>query len=114
MIDRRIFLAGAAGLAIAPAVAAASPTLTVFELRQYTLKGGARGAFTSLFEQQFVSSQNEVGSHVRAVFRDLDDPDRFVWLRGFADLEARAKALNGFYYGPVWKARGGEAVCSRH
>ena len=42
-------------------------------------------------------------------FRDLDDPDRFVWLRGFADMESRAKALNEFYTGPVWKAHSAKA-----
>jgi hypothetical protein len=36
-------------------------------------------------------------------FRDLDDPDRFVWLRGFADMEARTRALEAFYGGPVWR-----------
>ena len=34
-------------------------------------------------------------------FRDLDNPDSFVWLRGFADMEARKRALTGFYAGPV-------------
>jgi len=109
MIDRRLFLAGAAGAAIAPAVAAETPALTVFELRQYTLKGGTRSAFTSLFAREFVTPQNLVGSHVRAVFRDLDDPDRFVWMRGFADMDARKAALEAFYFGPVWKAHRTEA-----
>jgi hypothetical protein len=40
---------------------------------------------------------------VLGTFRDLDDPDRFVWMREFADLETRKNALEGFYYGPVWK-----------
>jgi len=39
-----------------------------------------------------------------ATFRDLDDPDRFVWMRGFADMAARAESLAAFYGGPVWKA----------
>jgi len=55
MIDRRLFLAGAAGLAVLPAFAA---VLTVFELRQYTVRGGTRAAFTRLFEAQFVASQD--------------------------------------------------------
>ena len=38
-----------------------------------------------------------------ATFRDLDDPDRFVWMRGFPDLSARADALAAFYGGPAWK-----------
>jgi quinol monooxygenase YgiN len=105
MIDRRLFLAGAAGSAIAPAIEAqTAPPLGVFELRQYTLKGGTRAAFTSLFVREFVTTQNVVGCHVRAVFRDLDDPDRFVWMRGFSDMDARKAALEAFYFGPVWKA----------
>ena len=37
-------------------------------------------------------------------FRDLDDPNRFVWFRGFHDKPTRAEALEAFYGGPVWKA----------
>lgn len=36
-------------------------------------------------------------------FRDLDDPDSFVWLRGFSDMESRKRGLEAFYGGPVWK-----------
>jgi len=109
MVDRRLFLAGAAGVAIAPALAEEKTALQVIELRQYTLKGGTRAAFASLFAREFVTTQNEVGSHVRAVFRDLDDPDRFVWIRGFADMDARKAALEAFYFGPVWQAHRTEA-----
>src|SRR5260370_24119248 len=42
-------------------------------------------------------------------FRDIGDPDRFVWLRGFPDMAARAGALRRFYGGPVWKAHRNEA-----
>lgn len=42
-------------------------------------------------------------------FRDLDDPDRFVWLRGFADMEVRTRALEAFYGGPVWEAHSAAA-----
>jgi hypothetical protein len=35
-------------------------------------------------------------------FRDRDDPDSFVWLRGFRDMAARGRALEAFYGGPVW------------
>jgi hypothetical protein len=38
-------------------------------------------------------------------FRDLDDPNRFVWLRGFSDMPARARALGAFYGGKAWKAQ---------
>ena len=41
--------------------------------------------------------------HVLGQFRDLDDPDSFVWLRGFNDMPTRKRALEAFYDGPVWK-----------
>jgi quinol monooxygenase YgiN len=76
----------------------------VLELRQYTLKPGRRDELIALFEREFIESQEAEGMDVIGTFRDLDDPDRFVWLRGFPDMEARAKSLSAFYGGPVWKA----------
>jgi len=76
----------------------------IVELRQYTLYGGRRDELIAVFEREFIETQDEVGAHVIGTFRDLDDPDRFVWLRGFTDMPARAKALNDFYTGPAWKA----------
>ncbi|MEV8378524.1 NIPSNAP family protein [Kribbella sp. NPDC056861] len=81
----------------------------VVDLRQYTLHPGRRDDLIRVFDEAFVEGQEEHGMHIAGQFRDLDDPDRFVWLRGFTDLPTRAAALNGFYYGPVWKARGSEA-----
>ena len=48
--------------------------------------------------------QNAVGAHVVGTFRDFDDPDRFVWIRGFRDMHMRQEALGSFYGGPVWQA----------
>jgi hypothetical protein len=42
-------------------------------------------------------------------FRDLDDADSFVWLRGFRDMPSRAEALRDFYTGPVWAAHRDQA-----
>ena len=78
--------------------------LFVLELRQYTLHPGRRDELVALFEREFVESQEDCGTRLLATFRDLDDPDRFVWIRGFADMAARADALAAFYGGPVWKA----------
>jgi hypothetical protein len=36
--------------------------------------------------------------------RDLDDPNRFAWLRGCTDMCSRTEALQAFYGGPVWEA----------
>src|SRR5436309_8091213 len=76
----------------------------VLELRQYTLHPGKRDTLIELFEREFVESQEAVGAQIVGTFRDLDRPDRFVWIRGFAGMEPRRAALQAFYFGPVWKA----------
>jgi hypothetical protein len=76
----------------------------VVELRQYTLHPGKRDVLIDLFDREFVEPQEAVGIKVIGQFRDVEDPDRFVWLRGFRDMVSRAKALQDFYGGPVWKA----------
>jgi NIPSNAP len=76
----------------------------VVELRQYTLYGGRRDTLIELFEREFVIPQERLGLRLFGQFRDLDDPDRFVWLRGFASWEERPGALGAFYSGEAWKA----------
>jgi hypothetical protein len=75
----------------------------VVELRQYTLHPGARDTLIDLFEREFVESQEAEGIDLIGQFRDLDAPDRFVWLRGFPSMEARARSLAAFYGGPAWR-----------
>src|SRR4030095_3778261 len=77
---------------------------SVLELRQYTLHPGRRDVLIELFDREFIESQEALAMTVVGQFRDLDEPNRFVWLRGFADMASRARALEGFYGGPVWKA----------
>jgi len=77
----------------------------VVELRQYTLVPGRFDDFARLFEDEFVDPLEAAGMTVIGQFRDLDDPNRFVWLRGFRDMPARAESLEAFYGGPLWKAR---------
>ena len=67
------------------------------------MRPGARDVLVDLFDAHFVESQNELGIKIIGQFRDLDDPDRFVWLRGFPDMTTRAERLAAFYGGPVWK-----------
>lgn len=76
----------------------------VVELRQYTLHPGRRDDLIDLFEREFIEPQEAAGITLIGLFRDLDKPDRFVWLRGFPDMDSRAESLRAFYGGPVWKA----------
>jgi hypothetical protein len=107
---RDILAATATGFLALPVIAAkaqgADPMdeLQSFELRQYTLRGHQRDTLIALFESQFIEPQEALGAHVLGTFRDMDDPDRFVWIRGFRDMAARQAALSAFYGGPVWRA----------
>ncbi|MGZ4780275.1 MAG: NIPSNAP family protein [Oryzihumus sp.] len=84
-------------------------TMDVLELRQYTCRPGQREALIELFDRELVETQEMHGARILGQFRDLDDPDRFVWLRGFGTMESRRAALEGFYGGQVW-ARHREAA----
>lgn len=76
----------------------------VVEFRQYRLQPGMRETLISLFEREFVETQEACCMSVLGHFRDLDDPDRFTWLRGFASMAGRPDALDAFYNGAVWAA----------
>jgi quinol monooxygenase YgiN len=81
----------------------------VIELRQYTLHPGQRDVLIELFDREFVETQETTGMRVLGQFRDLDEPDHFVWMRAFPDMPARAEALRTFYAGPAWKAHAAAA-----
>jgi hypothetical protein len=112
MMDRRTLIgtamAGVAALTTSRARAAAKLEQIV-ELRQYTLHKGQRDTLIGLFEQHFIEPQNALGAQVLGTFRDRDDPDRFVWTRGFENMDRRQQALAAFYEGPVWQRYRGEA-----
>lgn len=78
----------------------------IVELRRYTLREGRRDDLIDLFDREFVEPQEELGMAVLGQFRDLDRPDRFVWLRGFTDMRSRRAGLTAFYSGPVWAKHG--------
>ncbi len=103
---RRATLPLAAGALAGPPARVAAATLDwpIVELRQYTLHKGRRDELITLFEREFIETQDAVGARVLAMFRDRDDPDRFVWMRGFESMAARAEALGAFYGGPDWTA----------
>jgi hypothetical protein len=77
----------------------------IVDLRQYTLYPGTRDGFVELFDREFVETQEATGMRIIGQFRDIGDPNRFVWLRGFPDMPARERALTDFYvHGSAWKA----------
>jgi len=81
----------------------------VMELRQYTLHPDQRETFIELFDSTFADPLDATGMTVIGQFRDLDRPDRFVWMRGFKDMRSRARELAAFYDGALWRAHRDEA-----
>jgi quinol monooxygenase YgiN len=84
-------------------------TCRIVELRRYALRPGMRETLIELFDTELVEPQEEAGMHILGEFRDVDDPDSFVWLRGFGDMESRKRALEAFYGGPVWRTHAAAA-----
>lgn len=76
----------------------------VIELRQYALHPGKRDALISIFEREFIEPQERTGMQIIGQFRERNDPDLFVWLRGFPDMETRREALETFYTSDLWLA----------
>src|SRR5580700_4776030 len=95
-----------------PGTQAAVSCCNVVELRQYTLHAGRREPFIELFDRTFADPLDATGMTVIGQFRDLDRPDRFVWLRGFQDMPSRARELAAFYDSNLWHAYRNEANAS--
>jgi quinol monooxygenase YgiN len=79
----------------------------VIELRQYSLHTGAREQLVRVFEDHFVEAQEQYGMCIVGQFRDLDAPDRFVWICGFTDMETRSRAARLLLRSSVDGARPG-------
>ena len=56
----------------------------VVELRQYDLAPGTRDTLIDIFDRHLIEGQEAEEMTIIGQFRDLDNPDSFVWLRGFA------------------------------
>jgi hypothetical protein len=83
-----------------------SMSAAVIELRSYPMKPLGRDSFIDNFEAHYLEEMERFGAIVMGQFRVMDDPDRFVWFRGFSDLTLRAPSLRAFYSGEVWNRHG--------
>lgn len=79
--------------------------MPIFELRNYQMQPGRTREFIRYFEENFLFSQRDEGMDVLGQFEVVGEPDRFVWIRRFPDMESRLRGLGAFYGGPYWKAR---------
>ena len=76
--------------------------IAVLEIRNYLIKPRKRDVFIQYFEDSLIESQKALGGFPLVQNTVKGAEDRFVWFRGFTDMQSRYKFLNDFYYGPAW------------
>ncbi|MBO9584766.1 MAG: NIPSNAP family protein [Flavobacterium sp.] len=78
--------------------------ITVLELRNYLLKPDTAEEFKKYFNTHFVAPMHNLGGYTLGQFKSDGSNDRFVWFRGFKDMQTRVKFLNDFYVdSKTWK-----------
>ena len=75
----------------------------IVEVRAYRIKPGRRDEFIRFFETRAVPALRSYGMQVLGPLIDLENPNKFVWLRSFPSLEERERMKDAFYEGPLWK-----------
>ena len=75
----------------------------IVEVRSYRIKPGRREEFIEFFESRSIPALRAGGMKVFGPLLDLENPNKFVWLRMFPTLEAREQMRDAFYGGELWK-----------
>jgi NIPSNAP len=76
----------------------------IVEVRSYRTKPGKREEFIEFFLKRSVPALREHGMKVQGPFLDIENPNKFVWLRSFPSLEERERMRDAFYGGELWKS----------
>lgn len=83
---------------------ATNKNIKVIELRNYLIKQNEADSFNSYFSNHFNEPMQEMGISVLGKFKIKNNNDRFVWVRGYKDMQQRNNFLNDFYLkSEVWK-----------
>jgi hypothetical protein len=75
----------------------------IVEVRAYRIKPGLRAKFITLFTERAVPAQQALGMQIVGPMIDVENPNKFVFLRSFPSLEERERMKNEFYEGELWK-----------
>ena len=75
----------------------------IVEVRSYRIIPGRREEFIRLFESRAVPALRAHGMKVLGPLIDVENPNKFVWLRSFPSLEERDRLKKAFYEGDLWK-----------
>lgn len=75
----------------------------IVELRTYRTRPGMRARFLDIFREKSIPEHARLGMPILGPFPSVEDPDTFVFLRGFADEGSRAATATRFYESRLWK-----------
>ena len=75
----------------------------IVEVRSYRIKPDRRAEFIEFFEKRSIPALRSHGMQVMGPLIDLENPNKFVWLRSFPSLEDRDRMRKEFYEGDLWK-----------
>jgi len=75
----------------------------IVEVRAYRIKPGRRQEFIQFFEARAVPALRSHGMKILGPLLDLENPNKFVWLRSFPSLAERDLMKEAFYEGELWK-----------
>ena len=75
----------------------------IVEVRSYRIKPGHRDEFIKMFETRAIPALRSHGMKILGPMVDVENPNKFVWLRSFPSLEERDRMKNEFYEGELWK-----------
>lgn len=78
----------------------------IIDIRDYRLVPGRRERLIERCESMLFEEQERLGARFLGAFRDGDDPNRFLFLRGMSDLPTRQRVLTEFYAdGEMWRSQ---------
>jgi quinol monooxygenase YgiN len=74
----------------------------IVEVATYRVKAGRRAEFIQFFETQAVPVMRAHGIRILGPLVDVENPNRFVWLRSFPSDEERDRRKSAFHHSAAW------------
>lgn len=77
--------------------------MPIFEVRTYPVFEGAMEEWVAFMEDRIVPFISSKGMKVDAMFRGVDDPNTFIWIRRFEDEAHRQELYKAVYETEDWQ-----------
>ena len=75
----------------------------IVEVRSYRITPGKREEFIEFFEKRSIPALQSHGMKIVGPFIDLENPNKFMFIRAFPSMEDLHRMKDEFYGGRLWK-----------